>query len=254
MAVLSIVHADSDPPGVFAEVADELGHRHDEWRIDLYTEPPAPLESYEAVAVFGGYMNPSDEDRLEWLRAEKGVLRHLVERHLPTLGICLGAQLLAEAAGAKVYPADRPEIGWSGIEALPEASKDPLFSGLGRRFTVFEWHSWTFELPVGAVPLAKSPRGLQAYRLDPVTWGIQFHAEVTPDKLNEWLDHATADPVAPRLGVDPAREREKSRRYLPESSEFGRSLFARFLDRAADHRRSGSTTRRPAVLPPWSPG
>jgi GMP synthase (glutamine-hydrolysing) len=223
-------------------VAVNLGHDHDEWRIDLSAEPPSPLDSYAGVAVFGGYMNPSDDDRSAWLRAEKGVLRHLVKQHVPALGICLGAQLLAEADGAKIYPADHPEIGWREIEVLPGANEDPLFGGVGSRLMVFGWHSWTFELPAAAVPLASSPGCLQAYRLEPAAWGIQFHTEVTPDKLTEWLDHASTDSVAKRVGVDPARERETSRQPLPRFTDLERKLFARFLDHAEDH---GGSNRAP---------
>jgi GMP synthase (glutamine-hydrolysing) len=243
MRILSIVHADSDPPGLFAQVASELGHEHDEWRADLRPEPPSEPDTYAAVAVFGGYMSPSDDDRLGWLRTEKGVLGHLVERQVPSLGICLGAQLLAEAAGAKIHPADPPEIGWSEIEVLPQHDEDALFGGLTSRLTVFEWHSWTFGLPIGAVALARSSGCLQAYRLEPATWGIQFHAEVTPDKLFEWLDHAAIDAVAKRIGVDPARQREASRRHLPASMDLGRRLFTRFLERVADHGTAATDAR-----------
>lgn len=231
MRILSIVHADSDPPGLFSEVAAEL--EHDEWRIDEDAEPPSPIESYDAVGVFGGYMSPSDDDHLAWLRMEKGVLRELVERKVPALGICLGAQLLAEAAGAEVYPLDPPEIGWSPIDVMPGASGDAVFGDLDGMPVVFEWHSWTFDLPSGAVPLATTSRCIQAYRLPPATWGIQFHAEVTPDKLTEWLDHAETDPVARRAGVEPGRERELSVRHLPGSMDLGRRLFVRFLEHVA---------------------
>jgi GMP synthase-like glutamine amidotransferase len=139
MRILSIVHADSDPPGLFAQVASELGHEHDEWRADLRPKPPSEPDTYAAVAVFGGYMSPSDDRRLGWLRTEKGVLGHLIERQVPSLGICLGAQLLAEAAGAKIHPADPPEVGWSEIEVLPQHDEDALFAGLASRLTVFEW-------------------------------------------------------------------------------------------------------------------
>jgi hypothetical protein len=116
-----------------------------------------------------------------------------------------------------------------------------LFGRLGTSITGFEWHSWTFGLPSGAIPLARSRTFLQAYRLPPSTWGIQFHAEVTPDKLSEWLDHAATDPVG-RVGVDPARERDVSRRHLPASMAVGRTLFTRFLDHVA---RTADPERRP---------
>lgn len=239
--VLSLVHADSDPPGVFAQVAEEMHHHHDEWRVDRDPEPPSSLDAYDAVAVFGGYMDPVDDDRLDWLRAEKLVLRDLVGREVPAFGICLGAQLLAEAAGAGIRRIEPPEIGWARIELLPDARRDPLFGAARERPTVFEWHSWTFDLPTGAIPLATSSSGLQAYRLPPSTWGVQFHAEVMPDKLGEWLAHARTDPEAERAGVDLVRQRARSDRWLPASMALGRELSARFLEHVARLRRASAS-------------
>jgi GMP synthase (glutamine-hydrolysing) len=247
--VLSLVHADSDPPGVFAQVAEEMHHHHEQWRVDQDPKPPSPLDSYDAVAVFGGYMDPVDDDRLDWLRAEKRVLRDLVGRQVPAFGICLGAQLLADAAGAGIHRIEPAEIGWARIELLPEARRDPLFAAARERPTVFEWHSWTFDLPTRAIPLAKSSSCLQAYRLPPATWGVQFHAEVTPDKLGEWLAHATTDPEAERAGVDLVRQRAQSDRWLPASMALGRELSARFLEHVARLGRAGMSlaqeSRRP---------
>lgn len=233
MRILSLVHADSDPPGVFAQVAQEGHHHHEEWRVDQDPEPPSLLDSYDAVAVFGGYMDPADDDHLDWLRAEKLVLRDLVGRRVPAFGICLGAQLLAEAAGAAIRRIEPPEIGWARIELLPEARRDPLFGATRERPTVFEWHSWTFDLPTGAIPLATSSSCLQAYRLPPSTWGVQFHAEVTPDKIREWLAHAETDPEAERAGLDLVGQRAQSDRWLPASIALGRELSARFLEHVA---------------------
>ena len=135
-------------------------------------------------------------------------------------------------AGAEVCASEPPEIGWRTIDLLPDASRDPLFKGVRIRPTVFEWHSWSFELPPGAIPLARSPVGLQAFRLEPAVWGLQFHAEATDDKLTEWLDDAATDPEAMRVGVDAVREREKSRLLLPGSTKLGRTLCNHFLAHA----------------------
>jgi GMP synthase (glutamine-hydrolysing) len=254
MRVLSIVHADSDPPGLFAKVARELGHRCDEWWIASLRDPPAPLDEYSAVGVFGGFMNVHDEDRLPWLRAEKRWIRRILEERMPAFGICLGAQLLAEAAGAEIPASEPPEIGWRTIELLPGAGGDALFASVDQRPTVFEWHSWSFGLPPGGIPLASSAVGLQAFRLEPATWGIQFHAEMTPDKLTEWLDAATTDPEALRAGVDAVRERKRSRRCLPASIQLGEELCGRFLAFANAIERVGPAERavRPGHEPPLS--
>jgi len=227
--ILSIVHGDSDPPGLFEQVATEQGFACDEWFVSEEPRPAAELDAYAAAAIFGGYMNVHEESRLPWLREEKRWIRQIVDRAIPALGICLGAQLLAEAAGAEIRPCDPPEIGWRTIDLIGSASNDPLFHSLHHLPSVFEWHSWSIDVPDGAIPLARSAGALQAFRLGASIWGLQFHAEVTPDKLAEWLAGAATDPDAIRAGVNPASELSRSDSFLPGSTALGRLLFTRFL-------------------------
>src|SRR5204863_2879167 len=106
-----------------------------------------------------------------------------------TLGVCLGAQLLAKAVGAEVYRHRQKEIGWYGIELTPEALDDPLFAGLPSTQTVFQWHGDTFDLPEGAVLLAKGATCRhQAFRLGRAAYGVQFHPEMTLEMVGDWLD------------------------------------------------------------------
>ena len=95
------------------------------------------------------------------------------------MGVCLGGQLLAKALGGHVRRLPSPEIGWADVDLTPEAKDDPVFGGLPERFTSYQWHLYHFELPEGAVPLARNERCLQAFRAGRAAWGIQFHAEIT---------------------------------------------------------------------------
>ena len=107
-----------------------------------------------------------------------------------SLGLCLGSQLLAQAAGAAPHRSEQGEVGWHEVELCPEAAGDPLLGSLPDRFVAFEWHQYEFPLPPGAVPLARSDRCLQAFRLDGPAWGLQFHAEVVRSSIDRWLDKA----------------------------------------------------------------
>ena len=126
MRVLAIVHQDDAGPGVFADAVRAAGHELEVWRPDRGEEPPAAAD---AVMVFGGAMDTGDP--LPWLAPEKAFLEDVVRRGTPVLGVCLGAQLLAEAAGGSVRRAHAPEIGW--VEVAVDADGDPVMAGLPER-------------------------------------------------------------------------------------------------------------------------
>ncbi len=141
-------------------------------------ELPDP-QSVDLLIVMGGPMSANDDEKYPWLRAEKQLIRSFIEADKPVLGICLGAQLIASAMGARVYANPVKEIGWWPIHAvgpsLPSTFQFPSIA------TVFHWHGETFELPRGAVPLARS-EGCehQAFQLGSRAMGLQFHLETTP--------------------------------------------------------------------------
>jgi GMP synthase-like glutamine amidotransferase len=139
---------------------------------------PDPAD-FDLVIAMGGPMSANDEAALPWLRDEKRFVAQAVERGVAVLGICLGAQLIASAMGARVYPNGQKEIGWFDIEAIAETSD--LFA-FPQRQRVFHWHGETFELPPGALQLARSAAcANQAFQLGRRTIGLQFHLETTPD-------------------------------------------------------------------------
>jgi GMP synthase (glutamine-hydrolysing) len=229
LRVLSVVHQQNAGPGVFSQAAAGGGHELVEWTPKL--APPPPLDGFDAAMVFGGAMNVDQEATHPWLRPEKQLLRELLASGTPILGVCLGAQLLAEAAGATPGRAREPEIGWLEIALDGEAAGDPVFDGLPERFEGFQWHSYQAPLPPGAVPLARTPVCLQAYRLaEGGGWGIQFHAEVTRETVGRWLDDYRSDPDAVRIGLDPDALRAETDRKIDGWNETGRRLCARFLE------------------------
>ena len=232
MRVLSIVHQRDSGSGVFAPAATERGDELVEW-IPAEGPPPA-LDGFGAVLVFGGGMDVDQEDRHPWLRGEKELLRTLIDTPVPTLGVCLGAQLLAEAAGGSVQRAAQPEIGWNEVQLTPDAAADPVLGALPSRFEAFQWHHCEFTLPERAVPLARSTVCLQAFRLRAApTWGIQFHAEVTAETVEQWLRDYARDDDATRAKLDRGAVLAQTQREIGRWNELGIGVCRRFLERAA---------------------
>jgi GMP synthase (glutamine-hydrolysing) len=231
--VLAIVHEPDAGPGVFGEAVQARGDDLDEWLLPEGGPPPADPAGYDAVLTFGGSMHADQETEHPWLRREKELLRGLIEARIPLLGVCLGSQLVAEAAGAPVEQAPEPEIGWLEVELTPEGVADPLLAPLAPRFTAFQWHSYRSPLPPSAVALARSPAALQAFRAGDRAWGIQFHAEVTERDAIVWTERYEEDPKAVEIGLDPDAMIASIRARIVRWNGLGRALCERFLDVAS---------------------
>jgi GMP synthase-like glutamine amidotransferase len=233
LRVLAVVHQRDAGPGVLGEAAQADGHELIEW---MAPDAPAPsLDGIDAALVLGGAMNVNEQRAHPWLVSEKAFVGELVRTGVPTLGICLGAQLLADAAGAEPRRATEPEIGWHAIELTDAAADDPLLGPLPHRLEVLSWHSYEAPLPPAATALAHSDVCLHAYRLaSGRAWGVQFHPEVSDADLHAWLDGWRSDPDAVRIGIDPEAIRAASEPRLAAWHELGRDLMRRFLAAAAN--------------------
>lgn len=231
MRTLAISHQRDAGPGVFAEAVIAAGHDLDFWHI---AESPAPADprAYDAVMTFGGAMHPDQGAQHPWLEPEVELLAALIERQVPLLGVCLGSQLVARAAGGEVARASEPEIGWHPVELTPAGEADPVLGPLAPGFEAFSWHSYEGRPPAEAVVLAVSPVCVQAYRLGDAAWGIQFHAEVSAADASAWIDDYEADPDAVRIGVDPVALAAETRPRIAAWNDLGRELCGRFLARA----------------------
>ena len=228
MDVLAVIHGERVRAGVFGDVVEERGPRLEEWSLAWATPLPRPLDSYGAVLVFGGAMHADQDDRHPWLREENAFLQRLLHQHIPVLGVCLGAQLLAKAAGADVFRAEQPEVGWFDVEVSDEARDDAVFSRLPARFEAFQWHYYSYGIPAGGVELARSERCTQAFRLGDA-WGIQFHAEVTGGQVRDWLEHEVDEEDEPHL---PSDLLESTEARIERWNELGRSLCGAFVEAA----------------------
>jgi GMP synthase (glutamine-hydrolysing) len=231
--VLAIVHELDAGPGVFGEAIRGRGAELDEWVLPESGEPPADPLGYDAAFVLGGSMNVDEGERHGWLGTEREVIGRLLERRVPLMGLCLGGQMLAAAAGAVPRRAARPEIGWHTVEVTEEGRADPLIGPLAPSFEAFQWHSYEFPLPPGAVALARSEVCLQAARIGELAWAIQFHPEVTEADALGWTASFGTDPDAVRIGVDPTALALEIEAKIGAFNQLGRELCGRWLDLAA---------------------
>jgi len=223
--VLAVIHGDKVRAGVFGEAAAERGDVLEEWSLAWETPPPRPVDDYGAVLVFGGAMHADQDQHHPWLREENFLLQRLLGLHVPVLGVCLGAQLLAKAAHADVGPCQEPEIGWHEVTLTEAGRDDPVLGRLPERFQAFQWHFYTYGLPAGATELATSPACTQAFRLGEQAWGIQFHAEVTASQIEGW-----ADEDEPEIPAGKAALLAETQERIGEWNELGRGLCSAFLE------------------------
>jgi len=229
MRILAIVHQNDAGPGVFAEAISAAGGEVEIWMPPEQAEPPADPLGYDGVLVLGGAMNVDQDGAHPWLRAELTMLGELIEAGRPLLGLCLGGQLLAIAAGAPARRAARPEIGWHRVELTAEAAADPLLAPLGPGFEAFQWHSYEFPLPAGAMPLARSEVGLQACRIGDAAWALQFHPEVSAADAAHWIADYRSDPDAVAIGLDPAALASETAAKIGPFNDLGRAICRRWL-------------------------
>ncbi len=159
------------------------------------------LDQVDLLIVMGGPMSVNDEDRFPWLRIEKQFIRKSIESGKAVLGICLGAQLIVSAMGESVYPNRRKEIGWFPIQGI-DHQQESVFH-FPPSIEVFHWHGETFDLPDGAVLLARSEAcENQAFQLGKTVIGLQFHLETTPESASEIVTKCREE-ISPSKFVQP---------------------------------------------------
>ena len=173
-------------------------------------------------------MNVDDDAEHAWLAREDAILRRLVERRVPLFAVCLGAQTLAKASGAHVGPLPAPEEGFVEVELTPGAADDPIFSQLPQRFDALNLHRYAFEVPTGAIELARSSVCAQALRVGECAWGVQFHPEVRLGQVEAWL----GSDVRSRHSDDVERLRRELADGIAAWTDFGTHLCGSFLETA----------------------
>lgn len=207
-------HVSNESGGLFEEFARERGMGLLHVPVFETNEIPPILSTH--LLVMGGPMSVNDEQELPWLKAEKQVIRERVKRGQPVLGICLGAQLIASAFGAAVYPCE-PELGWSSVTVV----NTTLFPALPGQFRVFQMHGETFDIPGEAALVYRGERvQSQALSLGSAL-GLQFHIELTLPMIQDWISNRPLQEQSSHLS--------QSRHYLLESRTVCKVIADRFL-------------------------
>lgn len=230
--LLVLQHIACEPPGIYE---DELAA----WRAGLHRvevdegEPIPDWRRFEGIIVMGGPMGAYQEEELPWLATEKRLLADAVGSGMPVWGVCLGAQLLAASLGARVAPGGEPEVGVLTVRCTEAARSDPVFSDLPAEFKALQWHGDTYDLPRGAVQLARSDSYEQQAFVAARAYALQFHLEVTSELATLWgdvpayarsLESIMGEGSLPRLIADVTQSEL-------EMTSLARGLFARWLER-----------------------
>ncbi|MBI2304918.1 MAG: type 1 glutamine amidotransferase [Chloroflexi bacterium] len=231
MKFLVLQHIPHETPGLFADLAREHGISLE--YVNLWEGAAIPpLSRYEALLIMGGPMGVYDEGEHPWLREELAVLGRAAWGGMPILGICLGAQLLARALGARVSRNAEGEFGFQEVALTEEGRREPLFRGFGAGVPVFQWHHDTFALPTGASLLATSPLcPHQAFRFGSKAYGLQFHVETTPEMVARWVEEGAGELKEEGIsGQALVHEAFQTQNLLQEAAQ---RLFLNFLSLAS---------------------
>ena len=216
-------------PGTITDAAARAGCTLDVRH--LYRGDPLPaLDDADALIVMGGPMNVDDVEEYPFLAPECDLLTEALARDVPMLGLCIGSQLIAKAAGARVFPVSIKEIGWYDVAVTDAGKTDPLFQGQGDALRVFHWHGDTYDMPAGAVLLCTSnPVAHQAFRIGEVVYGLQFHMEVTADMVREWIAVNAGELAGVSDYIDPAAILDAIPAELPRMQAVGDAVLDRWF-------------------------
>lgn len=186
--ILIVQHAPHEHPAAVRRALESQGIQT-LWLHPYLGEAYPKVGELAGMISLGGPMGANDEEDHPWVRSEIELLRQCVLEGLPTVGICLGGQMMARALGGRVERNGSHEVGWFPIDVTPEGAADPILGAAGSRPTVYHWHQDTFFPPPEAVMLASSKAcARQAYRVGDKAYGFQFHPEADHQLVGEWLD------------------------------------------------------------------
>ncbi len=201
---------------------------------ELWREAIKAADEFTGLIVMGGPMSVNEEEKYDFIRPELKVIETFLNTERPVLGICLGSQLLARALGAKVYPGQQKEIGWYPIRFTEAGLSDAVLKPRENEQWVFHWHGETFDLPAGARLLASSDAyAHQAFGYGDRAYGLQFHAEMTKELIDEWLKINRQEVAS--LGAGKNEEiQADTEKHLHEMQDYGREVIKRFVRLASE--------------------
>jgi GMP synthase (glutamine-hydrolysing) len=213
-------------------IADALRLSEIEWSYSSLTDRPSltpDIADAQGLIVLGGPFSVYHPERHPFVRAEIELIRSALALGKPILGICLGSQMLAAALGAMVRAAETPEIGWLRVQLEPAARGDRLFHDLPASFVTCVWHGDVFDLPPGAVSLARSEMtSCQAYRYGANAYGLLFHLEMKPDMVVGCVNAFEAH--LRQAGIDPEHCMAEAADRLSALAPVRETIFGRWAE------------------------
>jgi len=227
--ILFVKHIGIEGPGTFGDFLKERGEPFCTVELGEGESLPDSPSDFKAVIVLGGPMNVYEEDRFPFLKNENCFIQKVLKEQIPYLGICLGAQLLAKAAGAAVVRSPVQEIGWYRIALTAQGQQDPFFKGFSESDPVYQWHGDMFQIPANGQLLA-SAAGCphQALKVGRNAYGLQFHVEITDQSIKEWCEAYAACDLAGQPEAARAMT-EDYRKYQKTFEAQARQLYHNFL-------------------------
>lgn len=222
-------HVAYEGPGYLHEILDRNSIDYELIAIDNHQPIPKTPERYSALIFLGGPMSVNDP--LDWVQQEVELIRSAHASGIPLLGICLGAQLIAKALGARVIKNKSPEIGWFPITAARGNGNQSELGDIPSTFTAFHWHGETFDIPEGATPLWHSEAcANQGFKIGN-TLALQFHVEVTEEMIEAWISEYAPEFSQAQTWVQPrAMIRRDTPTYLPLLRQAAEALITPWLE------------------------
>jgi len=230
--ILVFQHVAAEPLGTLDPLIRARGHRIRFVNFERDPDAQPVVDRYHGLIVLGGPMNVEEHPQRVHLRTELEAIEAALRQDKPVLGICLGAQLLAHVLGAPIRRHPQSEIGWYPLTTTVAGRADPVFHAFGEGSPVFQWHSYSFELPASAQHLAHTPScENQAFRYGANAYGVQFHPEVDAALIERWLGRADylADLCASGAHDEAAIRKHTEANAAPMSA-LAEPMFERFLD------------------------
>jgi GMP synthase (glutamine-hydrolysing) len=230
--VLVFQHVAHEILGTLNPLLKDAGFRIRYVNFGRHPHARPEIDRYHGLVVLGGPMNVDQVEQHPHLHTELELIERAMQRGMPILGVCLGAQLVAKALGAEVRPSPQKEIGWYPVSPTRQALDDPLLGHFGPCEQIFQWHGDSFELPRGAVHLASSPGcPNQAFRYEDNVYGFQFHMEVDEHLIERWLTipHHQRE-LSELKGEDgPDQIRRVTPENMPRLSQLAERTFREFV-------------------------
>jgi len=230
--ILVLQHVEAEGPGLIGIVARERGFNLRTIRLFQGENIPKDPRVWSAVVVMGGPMGVYDEAEFIFINNELNLLESAFKYNIPVLGVCLGAQMMARAGGARVWSGEKKEIGFYKISLTPTGQNDKLFLGLPCDMTVFQWHGDTFDIPHNALNLASSTLfEHQLLKVGTNSYGLQFHLEVTEAMVRGFLLAGAEELTGAPYIKAPSIILSEATGLLPSIHGLGRAIISRFLRR-----------------------